>query len=70
VALSLTETLTDAARQAVETSHWERDQQAWNLPPAPGEPIARGADESETDAEAGVADEPRADPRDPPEATE
>jgi hypothetical protein len=32
MARSLNETLTAAARAAVEANDWERDRQAWNLP--------------------------------------
>lgn len=49
-ARSLTETLTEAARAAVEVSHWERDQEAWNLPRAQGGTIARGPGKDEPDA--------------------
>lgn len=42
---SLTEALADAARAAVETSDWERDQEAWNLP------SGEGAKPSKTDAD-------------------
>ena len=33
--MPLSETLTEAARAAVEPSDWERDRVAWNLPRAP-----------------------------------
>ena len=62
VARSLAETLTDAAREAVETSEWERDQEARNLPRADAGPIRRAVEDGETDAEEGVSEEPRADP--------
>ena len=61
MARSLTETLTDAARQAVEASEWERDQNAWNLPRARGETSARGTDIDEDDARKGDPGE-RGDP--------
>jgi hypothetical protein len=62
VARSLAETLTDAAREAVETSEWERDQEARDLPRADAGPIRRAVDDDETDAEEGVSEEPQADP--------
>ena len=71
MARSLAETLTDAAREAVETSEWERDQEARNLPRADGGPIRRAVEDGETDAEEGVSEEPRADPPTiPPETAE
>ena len=44
MARSLTETLDEAAQAAVLAGDWERDQEAWNLPRAPGGTIASGAD--------------------------
>jgi hypothetical protein len=44
VARSLTETLDDAAQAAVEAGDRERDEEAWNLPRAPGGTTANGAD--------------------------
>ena len=71
MARSLAETLTDAAREAVETSEWERDQEARNVPRADGGPIRRAVEDGETDAEEGVSEEPRADPPTiPPETAE
>ena len=71
MARSLAETLTDAAREAVETNEWERDQEARNLPRADGGPIRRAVEDGETDAEEGVSEEPRADPPViPPETAE
>ena len=71
MARSLAETLTDAAREAVEASEWERDQEARNLPRADGGPIRRAVEDGETDAEEGVSEEPRADPPTiPPETAE
>ena len=55
MARALTETLTEAARAAVEVSDWERDQKAWNLPRAQGEAIAREAD---TDTESAQESDP------------
>lgn len=69
VAKSLTEALNEAARAAVEVSDLERDQEAWNLPRAPRESIAR-ADEDEGDALESDAGERGADsPARPPETT-
>ena len=71
MARSLAETLTDAAREAVETNEWERDQEARNLPRADGGPIRRAVADGETDAEEGVSEEPHADPPTiPPETAE
>lgn len=70
MAKSLTEALNEAARAAVEVSDLERDQEAWNLPRAPGESIARGADEDERGAQESDAGERGADsPARPPETT-
>ena len=70
VARSLAETLTDAAREAVETSEWERDQEARNLPRADGGP-AGAVEDGETAAEEGVSEESRGDPPTiPPETAE
>ena len=44
MARSLTETRDEAAQAAVLAGDWERDQEAWNLPGAPGGTIASGAD--------------------------
>jgi hypothetical protein len=44
---SLTETLDEAAQAAAQASDWERDQEAWNLPRAPGGTIASGADKDD-----------------------
>jgi len=69
VARSLAETLTDAAREAVETSEWEREQEARDLPRA--DAIRRAVEDGETDAEEGVSEEPQADPPTiPPETAE
>jgi hypothetical protein len=70
MARSLTETLTDAARQAVEASEWERDQDAWNLPRARGETNAPRADVDEHDAREGEPDEPGDPPATSPGSTE
>ena len=59
---SLTEALTDAARAAVETSDWERDQEAWNLP------RGEGTKPSETDADDHTGqDRPAEGEADPPD---
>jgi hypothetical protein len=42
--------LADALNQAVQAGAWERDQEAWNLPRPPGEPIPRRAHKDEHDA--------------------
>ena len=42
VARSVTETLDEAAQAAVQASDRERDQEAWNLPRAPGVPPLAG----------------------------
>jgi hypothetical protein len=71
VARSLAETLTDAAREAVETSEWEREQEAWNPPRADERGIARAAGDGDTGAEEGVSEGPQADPPPlPPETAE
>ena len=71
MARSLAETLTDAAREAVETSEWERDREARDLPRADAGPIRRAVEDGETDAEEGVSEEPQADPPAiPPETAE
>jgi hypothetical protein len=49
MARSLNATLTAAAQAAAQARDWERDQEAWNLPKAPGETIGSGADEHERD---------------------
>jgi hypothetical protein len=62
MARSLTETLTEAAQSAVSTSNWERDQDAWNLPRAPGETIAPAGERDEPDVAKGAPGEPGAEP--------
>jgi hypothetical protein len=70
MARSLNETLTAAARAAVEANDWERDQEAWNLPRAQGT-IAQEAREDEPDAREGDPDKGEAHPPAlPPEPTE
>ena len=61
MARSLAETLTDAAREAVETSEWERDQGTEPAASRRRTDPESGRD-GETDAEEGVSEEPRADP--------
>jgi hypothetical protein len=63
VARSLPETLNEAVRATV----WERDQEAWNLPRATREPIARNEDghESEADRTDPYADDGRLPPASP-----
>jgi hypothetical protein len=60
VSQSLSEVLTDAARAARETSDWERDQEAWNLPRSIGtEPRTEGDDsEARSAPKEGEADSP------------
>ena len=71
MARSLAQTLTDAAREAVETSEWEREQEAWNPPRADERGIARAAGDGHTGAEEGVSERPQADPPPlPPETAE
>jgi hypothetical protein len=53
VARSRPETITEAAQATVHASDWERDREAWNLPRAPRETIAGGADKNERDADPG-----------------
>jgi len=71
VARSLAETLTDAAREAVETSEWEREQEAWSPPRADERGIARAAGDGDTGAEEIAPEGPQADPPPiPPETAE
>lgn len=62
VTQSLPEVLTEAARTAAQALDWERDQEAWNLPHAQGESLARGADTAEPDATEGDPGERGLDP--------
>jgi len=48
---SVAETPTEAAKAATRAGNWERDQEAWNLPRAPGETISNGAGRDELDWE-------------------
>jgi len=48
---SVAETPTEAAKAATRAGNWERDQEAWNLPRAPGETISDGAGRDELDLE-------------------
>jgi hypothetical protein len=68
-ARSLTETLTEAARAAVEVSEWERDQEAWNLPRAQGGPIGQEVDDGEVDVAEGEPEQREDPPAIPPEPT-
>ena len=56
------ETLEEAAHIRVQATIWERDQEAWNLPRAPGGTIDRGADTDEVDASESDRGEQRAVP--------
>lgn len=62
VAQSLSRTLTEAARAAVQASDWERDQESWNLPRAPGVPIVSAPDQDGRNAGEGDPYEPGAEP--------
>ena len=64
---SLTETLTEAAREAAEARDWERDQDAWNLPRARRETSPRPADTGENDARKNDPGEPEEPPATQPE---
>jgi hypothetical protein len=48
---SVAETPTEAAKAATRAGNWERDQEAWNLPRAPGETISNVAGRDELDWE-------------------
>jgi hypothetical protein len=50
MARCLDETLTAAARAAVEANDWERDREAWNLPRTQSDTIAQEPGEDEADA--------------------
>jgi hypothetical protein len=69
-ARSLTKTLTEAARAAVEASEWERDQEAWNLPRAQGGAIVPEVDEREVDVAESESEQPDDPPAIPPEPTQ
>ena len=69
-ARSLTETLTEAARAAVEVSEWERDQEAWNLPRGQSGTIAPEVDEGEVDVVEGDPGQEEDPTAIPPEQTE
>jgi hypothetical protein len=69
-ARSLTETLTEAARAAVEVSEWERDQEAWNLPRGQSGTIAPDVDEGEVDAAEGDLEQGEDPTAIPPEPTQ
>ena len=66
MARSLTETLTEAARAAVDVSEWERDREAWNLPRAQAGALPDEAGEGEADAGEGDPQQDDAEPPAPP----
>ena len=70
MARSLAETLNEAALAAVQASAWERDQEAWNLPRAPGEAIAPEANEDHHEAGTSGPAEQAEPPEIAPEAPE
>lgn len=64
---SLTKTLTEAARAAVQASDWERDRKAWNLPRAKDRTVPHAADQGQPGAGEGPAQPGAEPPATPPE---
>jgi hypothetical protein len=64
---SLTTTLTDAARAAVQASDWERDQEAWNLPRGGQDGAVTPAADHDEHTVADSPDEPEGEPPVTPE---